>query len=164
MSILNPTQLGVAAQVIADETTAGANTAARVGGMFQDIVDSSVYTVKVSVSSAEILALNATPKSLISAPGAGKMVVPLAVSFRLNFVSVAYTTNLNLRLRMNGTLTQNAGILGLGATAYSLQPLAGGVFSTDITNTALTLDIATGEALAGDSTLDVYITYCIVSL
>ena len=90
------------------------------------------YTVKVSVSSAEILALNDIPKSLIAAPGAGKMIVPLAVSFRLNFVSVAYTTNLNLRLRMNGTLTQNAGILGLGATAYSLQPLAGGVFSLSL--------------------------------
>jgi len=124
----------------------------------------SVLTAKVTLSSAEILALFTTPKQLIAAPGAGKIIVPLAVSYRLNFNSIAYTTNLNLRLRMNGTLTQNSGILGLGATSYSLQPLAGGAYSADITNTALTIDVATGNPAAGNSTMDVYVTYTIVTL
>lgn len=121
-------------------------------------------TVKVTLSSAQILDLNTTPITLVAAPGSGKMIVPVAVSYRLNFNSSAYTTNLNLRLRMNGTLTQNSGILGLGATAYSMQPLAGGAYSTDITNTALTIDVATGNPAAGDSSLDVYITYCVITL
>lgn len=44
----------------------------------------------VQVTSAEILALFATPKTLIAAPGAGKMILPRSVTFHLDYNSAAY--------------------------------------------------------------------------
>lgn len=130
----------------------------------QDIADLGVQTAKVSVSSAEIIALNGTPKQLVAAPGAGKILVPVSVAYKFTFGSVAYTTNLNLRLRMGFTLTQNAGILGLSGNAYAMQPLAGGVVSADVSNTAINLDVATGNPAAGDGTLIVYVSYVTITL
>lgn len=47
---------------------------------------------EVSLSSAEILALNDTPKELIPAPGAGKAIVPIQVIATFAFGTVAYET------------------------------------------------------------------------
>ena len=130
----------------------------------QDIADLAIKTATVSVSSAEILALNGTPKQLVAAPGAGKILVPIAVTYKFTYGSAAYTTNLNLRLRMGFTLTQNAGILGLSGNAYAMQPLAGGVVSSDVSNTAITLDVATGDPAAGNGTMIVYVSYVTITL
>src|SRR4051812_35669806 len=111
-------QLVASSIVIRDEIVRRANTALRVGGLFNDLsdskinidaidtdptlaansdeklpsqeavkayVDSAIQTVKVSLTSAEILALFTTPKQLIPAPGAGKMLVPLSYFYVYTF-------------------------------------------------------------------------------
>lgn len=166
MAILNPTQLSAEAQVIATETTAGANTAARIGGMFQDIVDSAVFSVKRTLSSAEILQLFTTPITLVAAPGAGKVVRPLALYLKLNYNSVPYDTNVNLRVNV-GTLlgvVLATSYLGQSTTAYSFYNTSGVNTATDPTNTACTIAAQTGNPLNGNSTVDVVLTYCILSV
>lgn len=164
MAILNPTQLSAEAQVIATETSQGANTAARIGQMFQDLVDSGIFAVKVSFSSAEILNGNSSPKSVVSAPGAGKLSFPAFILWKYTFGTTPYATNTTLRVRMGGTMMSLASLLTQTGNAYALQPLLGGIFSTDISNTAITIDVQTGNPTGGDGTLDAYLIYNTISL
>jgi len=54
-------------------------------------IDGDVYGVaEGTISSAEILALNATPKELIAAPGAGKVIIVDDMEFFMNYGSAAY--------------------------------------------------------------------------
>lgn len=76
-------QLGVLAQQVADETAPGANTADRVGNLFQDFVDSKVnnaalplrYAAKVTQSStgapSATIAENTTGKTITWARSSG---------------------------------------------------------------------------------------------
>lgn len=121
------------------------------------------YT-KVSISSAEILDLFTTPKTVYAAPGAGEMLFPVSVLWVLNYGTAAYATNINLRVRMGGTMMQNSAVLGQTGDSYSLQPLAGGSFALDLSNTAITIDVQTGNPTAGDGTVDVYILYTTITL
>ncbi len=121
-------------------------------------------TVKVSISSAEILALNATPKVVQAAPGAGNLLFPVAILWKYTFGTTPYATNLTLRVRMGGTMMSNAGILNQTGDCYSLQPLAGGVFALDISNTAISIDVQTGNPTAGDGTLEAYLIFNTIAL
>ncbi len=165
MSILNPTQLSTAAQVIATETAAGANTASRIGGMSQDIIDSGVFTVKVSLSSAEILALATTPKVLVAAQGAGTLIRPLAITFNLTYVSTTYTGGAmriyystgGSFLVSNSTYTNGSSVPYYGTISNTVA-LATGAINDD-----LIMDAASAVSV-GDGTLDVYITYAVISI
>lgn len=126
-------------------------------------------TVKVSLSSAEILSLSTVPKTLIAAPGAGKFINVLSVAFRLNFNSVAYATNTTLRLEI-GSFNPIVGtntIIASSTTDFivcsptqSLE-VSG---SPDWVNTLLRAKILTANPTAGNSTLDIYISYNILTL
>jgi hypothetical protein len=131
-------------------------------------------TVKVSLTSAEILALNTTPKTLVPAPGAGKMIQPIYFMFKLNYNSVAYATNLNLKAYIDDPATRtDADVnfwLNNTANSVNIVPIdaASGVYSgsivAQITNAALKLKVETGNPTAGNSTMDVYVTYFVVTL
>jgi len=165
MAILNPTQLGTASQTIADETTAGANTAAKIGGMFQDIVDSGVFTVSVSLTSAEILALDATPITLIPAQGAGTFIKLIGVTMKLNYVTTTYTGGA-LRIYFssggsfiitNNTYTNSSSVIFTPAFSTTQ------VFTTGAENDDLIIDAASAVTV-GDGSLDIYLTYSVISL
>lgn len=165
MAILNPTQLSAEAQVIATETAQGANTAIRIGQMYQDIIDSGAYTVKVSLSSAEILQLFTTPKELIAAPGAGKVINTLQIFIKLNYNSVQYTGN-NMQIRINGTslnLIDNAFYKNIEDRWFFAFPLPGQSL-IDPSNQALIFTVDSANPTSGNSTMDCYITYNIISL
>jgi hypothetical protein len=51
-----------------------------------------LLTTTVNLSAAQILALSATPITLVPAPGAGKVVVPFSVVLVLNVGSILYST------------------------------------------------------------------------
>ena len=59
------------------------------GSRVSDIED-EILSATVSVSNAEIQALNATPKTLIAAPGAGKLIVVQDVEFFHDFGTAAF--------------------------------------------------------------------------
>lgn len=128
---------------------------------------SALITVKVSITSPEILTLNSTPKTLVATPGAGKIILPLNIIFYKHFVSAAYTTNTNLQLGP-GTLyatiysseiafTQNT------IATYSIGVSAGS-FTTSVINQPMNIYVTGANPLAGDGSLDIYLTYCIISL
>lgn len=126
-------------------------------------------TVKVSLSSADILTLSTVPITLIVAPGAGKYINVLSAAFRMNFGSIAYATNTTLRLEigsMNPIVTTNTIIAAstndwiVSSPTQSLE-VSG---TPDWVNTLLRAKILTGNPTAGNGTLDIYITFNVITL
>lgn len=162
------------------------------GALIQNAVDGTLYlntgttavpvwtivssatpiTIKKSFTTAEILALNTTPITLVAAPGTGKIIVPISVVARLTFLTAAYATNLALQVKYvagSDALFSNSTILAV--TASAIQPmfplLAAGVTGNDneyVANAALVATVATGNPATGAGSLDLYLTYVVVTL
>lgn len=130
-------------------------------------------SVTVEVTAAEMLALNATPKTLVAAPGAGRVLVPVGALFFLDYNSAAYAgiaTGEDMAIRYtngSGAVAATVETTGfLDQTADQLRWLnagatpaatAGGL--TPVANAALVLHMTTGEITTGDSPLFVRTYY-----
>ena len=151
-----------------EDNTIGAISEGDMRQFVQDTADSvgaGIFTTKVTVSSAEILALNTTPKTLVAAGGAGTVIDVIRLFYFLDYNSVAYATNTDLRIIINGaTLLTISGLLTGSADVYRYSNGPTTSTTTNITNQALTLDVQTGNPTAGDSPLYVYVTYRIITL
>jgi hypothetical protein len=126
---------------------------------------------EVTVTDTEIKAINASPKTLVAAPGAGYCTEFVSAVLILDYNSAAYVNNGILGVYetdssgnlLSGTLTL-ANFLGLTAdTIKQINPAAEATPSlTGVTmaeNKALVLTAATGETITGDSPVRVKIAY-----
>ena len=137
------------------------NSPAPSGGLLQ--------SAKVTIPSAEILQLNSTPKELVPAPGAGKMIVLLNAAVRLTFGSSVYTTNITLNIQTAGAnyeQSQFFNALGWGSDTFVVRSNSSGVAGNIALaeNQALQAVVPSGNPAAGDSDIDVYIQYAIVDI
>jgi len=126
---------------------------------------STKWAIK-TVSSAEILALNSTPKELIPAPGANLSIKTMGFFLCRNiFVTTAYTSH-QLSLEYATTSLRiaelDAGFIDAVATTF-------GIFEENTTNNsevvenqALRLTTVSGNPTTGDGTLKLWIPYVIV--
>lgn len=150
----------------AEEVT-GLKAGANENFSVQAIADFAIKTVKVSLSSAEILALNTTPKTLVPAPGSGKIIRPLSYFFNMTFGGNPYATNTQLISRIGsvGTFVTNTTSLPAGTDHVSFMIPITAVLNgaDDYTNAPLTLSTNSGNPTAGDGTLNVYVTYIVVT-
>lgn len=129
---------------------------------------SLIKSATVAVSSAELLALNTTPKSLLAAPGATDYYEVLSVHLAYTHVTAAYTvgdaTNLNVKytnasgastlvdLSVTGFLDQASNQLRI------MKPDDANI--TPVLNAPMVLTLAgTGNMTLGDGTLSVTIYY-----
>ncbi len=123
-----------------------------------------VRLIEVPITSAEILAMNTTPKTLLPPPGPGNVIELLSAVLIIDFATTAYTTNGDVTLQ---TIASNtalsdlvAGAAWLLATADQVtvvQPLSAEV-TLDV-NEGLELIVATGDPAAGDSPARVRVAY-----
>jgi hypothetical protein len=118
-----------------------------------------IRTVKVTVTSAEILDAYDTPIELIAAPPSGFYIDPISITARFDYDSTPYATNTNGLVKIgSGTIN---GLIPL-STSNSLMTkmaLSGFGFSG-----AMTFTVEDGNPTAGDSDLIFYITYQVVQL
>lgn len=122
-------------------------------------------SIKVTISSAEILDLNTTPKELIPAPGAGKVIQVLSILSNYTYGTVTYATATDLEYLYGAATTSTyTDATSLASTvnllAYPTAEPPGEVYS----NSNLNLHVQSANPTAGDGTLDIYITYKIVTL
>lgn len=118
------------------------------------------------ITSAEILALNSTPKVLVPAPGAGKVIEFISLVMILDWETTAYDTNGNLTVaNETGTPQSNTVLLAnlLAATADKMVQLMA-LDAADIgivlaENEALELTCATGNPATGDSPIRYKVMY-----
>jgi hypothetical protein len=123
--------------------------------------DAPTLYAEISLSSAELLNLYTTPKTIVSAPGSGKIVLPLAYVVNFIYASIAYATNTSLRSR-NPTGT-TVSLFNINAGSSSITKLDGGSI-TAIENEKLEIFVNAGNPTAGDSTMTVGVYYKVHTL
>ena len=116
----------------------------------------------VTITNAEWLALNATPKTLITAPGANKAIKVLAVSAFFDYSTPSFTWSSNANISINSV---NFAVIPTSLSAvnadlvYSCDSPAAGIIAT---NTAL---VATGGGTtAGGGSLQIKVRYQILDI
>lgn len=136
---------------------------------FTEVYGQGVNTVNVTVSSAEILNIFSSPKTLLAAPVAGTIYIVLGIVAKYFFVTTNYVTNANLRVLQNGRIVlQVDSLLMTTGSANRWQMTApnnpGSVGNADPEAAAIILTHGTGNPTGGDGTLSITITYVIVSI
>lgn len=139
--------------------------------------DNSVQSALVTVSSAELLALNATPKTLVAAPGANKAIIFEGATLQMVYNSAAYTgVAVGEDLAFKYTNAAGAQVAGCEATGFLDQTTnqvryaryftnAAAALVSDITpvaNAPLVLHMLVGEIATGNSPLYVKVYYRVV--
>lgn len=137
-------------------------------------VDGAVRFIEVTISTAELLALNAAPKTIVAAAGAGKVNVPIALAIVMDYAGVAYNgiaAGEDLALRY----TDGSGVIAftVEATGFldqaSDQIRMGGIDAAaaaaivPVANAPLVLHMTTGEIATGTSPLRVKLWYSVFS-
>lgn len=123
--------------------------------------DTPTLYAEIDLSSAEILALNGTPKQIVAAPGAGKIIVPSMFVINYSFLTAAYATNTNMQYgNPSGTYVT---IFDLTAAASKITTAAA-TGTTVIDNEKLEIKVATGNPTAGSGTATVGVYYKIHTL
>lgn len=149
--------------VDAVDLTANANPAVTVK-------TSDALSAEVTVTSAELLALRATPKTLVAAPGAGRMLQFITAELILDYNSVGYTEsadNMAVKYTDGSGVKVSEDIEATGFIDQTADTVTNAVFRKDTivaasgaANKALVLhNIGDGEYAAGNSPMRVKITY-----
>lgn len=132
---------------------------------FDAINDELVHQVQFSLTAAQAIASTATPVTIVAAPGAGKILVPVAIQLSMDYGSVAFSAvNLTL-IHTGGTLTY-ATIDGIEATADTewlalCAASAATGTTTTMVNTGLQIK-GSGSLGSGNSTFTGVILYRVI--
>lgn len=124
----------------------------------------AIYTEKFNITSAELLAISTTPKTIFSAKGSGKVFKILSLVSHLNFGTTAYaaTDSLNIKELATGTIIGAMKVTAITDTDNHWETGAGTIDAIELTeNTDIILTSASNPT-TGDGTLDIYITYQIL--
>lgn len=130
--------------------------------------DITKKVVTTTLTSAEVLALNTTPISLVSAPVAWSYIIVDRITASIDFTAAAYATNTTMEFRYtNGSGTKVTADIAslLAATADKIQSVWG--IETEITLTSaasVVATVATGDPVTWDSDVKVTIEYRILSI
>ncbi|HVB24111.1 MAG TPA: hypothetical protein VNG51_19390 [Ktedonobacteraceae bacterium] len=126
-----------------------------------------IKSVKVTLTSAQILALNTTPITLIAAQGANTYIEVLAATAKLDFGTVAYTG----ANAANITYTNGAGAAATGTLSSSFLDSSSSAAAkvvpaavTPVVNSPVVISVGTANPAAGDSTITLDLFYRVVTL
>lgn len=131
-----------------------------------------VECAQVTIVTGSVLTLNATPITIVAAPGAGLAIEVVRASAELQFNSVAYATFGLLHLT-TATATREQFIIGTALLFGSLSKIiigdsitfnAGAADTQIIANQALTVTVNAGDPTAGDSPIIVRVMYRLISV
>lgn len=135
------------------------------------LAEGTIQYAAVEISSAEILALFTTPKALVAAPGAGKVLEFVSLLLAYDYGTVVYTIGTAGNLQVKYTD-------GSGAATSTTQAVTGMIDQatdqlrapdkleasiTPVVNAALVLTLATANPTAGDGTIHAKVLYRVLS-
>ena len=121
---------------------------------------SNINKIKVTLTASQINTLGTTPVELIPAGGVGTVIKILYVIGRINFGTVAFDEN---AIFITSFDTIGTGDLFLSQTSTTIEsPVTDGGYNL-IENTAINAS-GTDSIAVGDGTVDIYLTYEIITL
>jgi hypothetical protein len=131
-------------------------------------MDNMLKRTKVTLTSAQILALNTTPITLIPAPGAGKYISVDEIMGQMTFNSVQYTGANALEIRY----TDGSGVKATGDFASAWLDLGstrtdkviGAAVAVAVANAPIVASVPTANPAAGNSTVTFDIIYRVLAL
>lgn len=150
----------------------GAKREGAVGAILSaDLHETLRKVVEVALSSAEILALSATDKVLIAAPGAGKVIIVESILFKMVRTATAYANGGALEFRYTDgsgakvTADIAAAVVTTGGAGTEYNKVGGVEASmTPVANAAIIMQNATAAFITGTGTAVVELTYRIAEL
>ena len=129
------------------------------------------YTVgsvvsQTTISTASVLTANASPVTVVAAPGAGYFNMPVAFFVYLDYNSAAYATNTTFRFEINGVAVTSTNTTLLPGTAdrYATMYPIDLDTTTNIGNSAIVFEVQTGNPTAGNSSIYVISIYKVVAV
>lgn len=137
------------------------------------LAEDTIQTVTVTVSSAELLALATTPKELVAAPGADKFIQFLGAQLILDYNSAGYTEsgdNMGIKYNNASGVQVSETIESTGFIDQTADTITNAIPKKDAivaasgaVNQALVLDNLGSNFAAGDSPMDVVVSYKVLT-
>lgn len=129
--------------------------------------ESTVQYAELDISSAEILALFTTPKEIVAAPGAGKLLEFISLLLAYDYNTTAYTIGAATNLQVKYTDATGAAVSTTEAVTGFLDGVADDLRSLDklevsvtpVVNAALVLTLAGANPTLGDSPIHAKVAY-----
>lgn len=122
----------------------------------------------ITVNSAQLLAINTTPKELIAAQGANKMIVVLGFYIKYIHVTTPYTTDPVVKFFMGGvTAAVTTGVtMASSNDEYSRGDGLSSISNNnnDFANQNIILSTSTSDPTAGDGTVEIVIHYTVMDV
>jgi hypothetical protein len=135
-------------------------------GIGQDV--STPIVVEINLSSAQILALDATPVTVATAPGAGFAVVPHSMTYRFTYGTVQYADGSTVALKSSTKTNSDPYCVIATQVMYAaanrsgvIQSATGTGIDAIVENDSIELK-TTAAFTAGDGTLTVWVTYSVI--
>jgi hypothetical protein len=160
-------------------TTATAQSLAFAGGgalATKDYVDSAsgtITTVKVTLTAAEVIASGTSPHVLINSQGVGTVINIIKIAARVRVLSTPFTFSGLFAGKYNIRFTGGVNNYSLGSgfaqstftrIGDAIPSSSGSFVETSLENTSLEVQLTSAPTNSGDSEIDFYVTYEILSL
>ena len=122
-------------------------------------------SASLDISSAQVLALNTTPLTIVPAVS-GYAIEAVSVVVSIDYNSAAYATNTNLLIMTdtsgNPQYKQDSLLTQTFDAAWKFPEVTPSTGTQLIANKALTVTVATGDPTAGDSPIKVFVNYRLI--
>lgn len=126
-------------------------------------LSNNILTSKISVTSAELLNIGSVPKLLVAGQGVGKVIRLMDASIAYNHNTIAYSST-QLRFTLGGIAIAANSALALSSTGIAFNDVpAVNLTAAQSNNQGLYLTAA-GNPTLGNGTIDVFITYQVITL
>ena len=133
-------------------------------------MESAIRGVTVALTSAQILALNSTPVTLVPAQGAGKIIIVDEILLEMTRTSTAYANGGALEFRYTNasgakvTADIAASVVTTGGAGVEYNHVGGVVSSlTPVANAAIVVDNATAAFITGTGTAKIRVRFRVIN-
>ncbi len=129
----------------------------------------TIYYASLVIASADVLTLNATPLLLIAAPAAGIHIHVIKSSVKVTFNTTAYAANMHIDIYTDTAVIQQERISScLNATVTRTsqgqpQAISAATDTQLIGGKAVYVKVPTGNPTTGDSDIEVFVSYKLVT-
>jgi hypothetical protein len=135
-------------------------------------VEETTLVANVSLTSANILAMNGSPVTVLAAPGTGKVILVDSLIFKMVTTATAYASGGTVSFQYNGgsvnpcssTITAGTITAGAGTSYTELGPAIVASGAVLVANKAIEITNATGAFTTGTGTATIHIRYRVVTL